>query len=119
MKLLKILCLLIASVVCFAQSKINSVTLTWTWTQGTGVPVTNFNVYRATVATGPFTLVGSTLGTVFTYTDATVTALPTGPFYYYVAAVSTTANLTAPSAVIGVIPAIMIAAPSGVQAAIK
>jgi hypothetical protein len=117
---IKIFCLLMfLSAPSFAQTKINSVTLTWAWTQGTGAPATAFNVYRATSSAGPFALLGSTAPSVMTYTDATVGALPTGQFYYYVTATNTAANVSAPSAIIGAIPAVTIAAPSSIGAAIK
>jgi hypothetical protein len=50
-----------------------------TWTASTSPGVVRYNVYRSTVAGGPYTVIGSVTGT--TFTDLNVTA---GATYFYV-----------------------------------
>jgi hypothetical protein len=58
----------------------HSVDLSWTASQSPGV--VGYNIYRGTVAGGPYSKVNSTLNADTTYTDSTVTA---GQTYFYVA----------------------------------
>jgi hypothetical protein len=57
----------------------HSATLNWV---ASTTPNVNYNVYRATVSTGPYTKINSSLVSVLTYTDSSVQA---GQTYYYVA----------------------------------
>jgi hypothetical protein len=59
----------------------NSHAATLNWVAST-TPNVNYNVYRATVSTGPYTKINSSLVSVLTYTDSSVQA---GQTYYYVA----------------------------------
>jgi fibronectin type 3 domain-containing protein len=64
------------------MAQFHSVTLTWEWYQGTGGIATGFNVKRATISGGPYTIIASIDGTtVMTYVDANVVE---GTTYYYV-----------------------------------
>ena len=58
----------------------HSVDLSWTASQSPGV--VGYNIYRGSVAGGPYSKVNSTLNADTTYTDTTVTA---GQTYFYVA----------------------------------
>jgi hypothetical protein len=58
----------------------HSVDLSWTASQSQGV--VGYNIYRGSVAGGPYSKVNSTLNADTTYTDSTVTA---GQTYFYVA----------------------------------
>jgi hypothetical protein len=58
----------------------HSVDLSWTASQSPGV--VGYNIYRGSVAGGPYSKVNSTLNADTTYTDSTVTA---GQTYFYVA----------------------------------
>ena len=121
MKTLRIVLLIgLAAGCALAQTAINSVTLTWAWAQGSGVAANGFNIYRASSAAGPYTQIGTVAATATAYTDSTTASAPAGTsFYYYIAAFSTANNLSAPSAIIGVIPAPTLSAPTGVTAQIK
>jgi len=61
-----------------------SVLVTWT---ATDPNVTSYNVYRATSANGPFTLLGSTASTILTDNTVGATCPPTN-YYYYVTSVA-------------------------------
>lgn len=79
-----ILALLLAlpvSVAVWAQSG-HSVTIAWTYTQGTDLAV-GFNVYRSTVTGGPYTQINTTLIPIntLTFTDSIVVG---GTSYFYV-----------------------------------
>lgn len=85
------------------QSNVDKVVLVWTHT---GVP--SYNVYRSSVAGGPYTLLANTTSTVSTYTDSSVVV---GNTYYYVvreAALSGAelcqSNEVSANVVLGVIP---------------
>jgi fibronectin type 3 domain-containing protein len=56
------------------------VDLSWTASQSPGV--IGYNIYRGSVAGGPYSKVNSALNADTTYTDSTVTA---GQTYFYVA----------------------------------
>ena len=66
----------------------HSVSLGWNTSTSSGVA--GYNIYRATVSTGPFTRVNSALDATPYDTDSTVTAGQT--YYYAVTAVSTTGS---------------------------
>ena len=57
-----------------------------TWTASASPNVTSYNVYQATSANGPFTLLGSTTTTSFT--DNTAVPTCSNSYYYYVTAVA-------------------------------
>ena len=79
MKILKIVLLFGLAAGCsFAQAAINSVTLTWTWAQGSGVAASGFNIYRASSAAGPYTQIGTVAATATAYTDSTTASAPAG-----------------------------------------
>ena len=69
------------SVVIAAQSA-HSITIAWTYTQGTDL-ATGFNVYRATVTGGPYTKISTTVLAVTTlqFTDTVGVG---GTKYFYV-----------------------------------
>jgi fibronectin type 3 domain-containing protein len=56
----------------------HTATLNW---QPSGSTVTGFNIYRSTIAGGPYTRVNSTTDTTPSYADSTVQS---GQTYYYV-----------------------------------
>ena len=66
----------------------HSVSLGWNTSTSSGVA--GYNIYRATVSTGPFTRINSALDATPYDTDSTVTAGQT--YYYAVTAVSTTGS---------------------------
>ncbi|MGC1649066.1 MAG: choice-of-anchor D domain-containing protein, partial [Candidatus Sulfotelmatobacter sp.] len=66
----------------------HSVSLGWNTSTSSGVA--GYNIYRATVSTGPFTRINSALDATPYDTDSTVTAGQT--YYYSVTAVSTTGS---------------------------
>jgi streptogramin lyase len=59
------------------------------WTPSTSSGVTSYNVYRATSAGGPFTLVDNTTSTTFTDLNAPGVNCPSTTYYYFVTAVGT------------------------------
>jgi hypothetical protein len=73
----------------------NGVAPVLTWTASHYTPVT-YDVYRATTAAGPFTLVATEPSTTTTYTDTTAPA--SGPIYYQLTAVDATQSPAAASA---------------------
>jgi hypothetical protein len=74
---------------CLTGSGLHSVSLTWA--ASAAANVTGYNVYRATSAAGPYTLVSS-VGLATSYTDNTVQS---GTVYYYVvAAVDAQSNIS-------------------------
>jgi len=76
---------------CVVGSSTHSAALTWT--ASTSPNVAGYNIYRATVSGGPYTMVNTSLVTGTAYTDTTVQA---GQTYYYVAtAVDTSSNQSA------------------------
>ena len=66
----------------------HSVSLGWNTSTSSGVA--GYNIYRATISTGPFTRINSALDATPYDTDSTVTAGQT--YYYAVTAVSTTGS---------------------------
>ena len=66
----------------------HTVSLGWNTTTSSGVA--GYNIYRATISTGPFTRINSALDATPYDTDSTVTAGQT--YYYAVTAVSTTGS---------------------------
>ncbi len=60
---------------------VNAHTVSLSWSASTSQNVTGYNVYRSTVANGPYTQINSSLVTGTAYTDTTVQA---GQTYYYV-----------------------------------
>ena len=65
------------------------------WLASTSPNIVAYNVYRATVSTGPFTRVGNVAGT--TFTDSNV---QTGSYFYEVTAVDNTNTESAPTAAV-------------------
>ena len=76
-----IFCLLLGIVVAFPQTP-HSITIAWSYTQGTD-PATGFFVYRGTTTGGPYTQLNATAlpATAVSYVDTTGTA---GTKYFYV-----------------------------------
>ena len=70
----------------------HSVTLSWS---DSGTQIAGYNVYRATVSTGPYTRINPTLVATTSYSDQAVVSGTT--YYYYVTAVGTDAVESAPS----------------------
>jgi hypothetical protein len=70
----------------FAQTANHGVDLSWTWSQGTGSAGTGFNVKRATVTGGPYSILTTTAIAARTYSDnsATGNVLTEGATYFYV-----------------------------------
>lgn len=54
----------------------HSVTLTWSWTQGSAPVATGFQVQRGSVSGGPYSTVGTVTGAFLTYTDTGVLGSP-------------------------------------------
>jgi len=74
---------------CVTSTGIHSVALSW---MGSATPnIAGYNIYRATSAAGPFTLIGSS-GLATTYTDNNVQSGTT--YYYQVAALDGNNNLS-------------------------
>jgi len=73
--------LILAMGIGWAQAPHPSVTLNWSWSQGTGDPATGFHIQRSAIAGGPYTVVGTTTVGTLTYLDTTVAV---GSTYYYV-----------------------------------
>jgi len=65
------------------------------WLASTSSNIVAYNVYRATVSTGPFTKIGNVAGT--TFTDSSV---QTGTYFYEVTAVDNTNTESAPTAAV-------------------
>lgn len=90
--LLFLLLFLFVAVAGYSQSG-HSVTLNWSWTQGTGDPATGFHVQRGTVTGGPYTVIGTVSSpTTLTFTDTGVAAGQT--FFYVVTAFNPAASTT-------------------------
>ncbi len=87
-----------------------SVTLNWTWSQGTGDPATGFHVQRAAQTNGPYTIVGSTVLATTTFLDTTVVVGST--YYYVVTAYNSAGDSTNSNEVVATLPFITPAAPS-------
>jgi hypothetical protein len=79
---MKLLLFFLLSISAALAQTTHSVTLTWTWSQGTGGSATGFNVKRATVAGGPYTTVGTAVSTTTNYVDTS--GLTEGTKYFYV-----------------------------------
>jgi hypothetical protein len=65
----------------------HSVTLNWSWTQGSGTLATGFQLQRGTVSGGPYAAIGSVAGaTTLVYADASAVGnvLVEGQSYCYV-----------------------------------
>jgi len=118
MKFAKAFCLTILfSIGCFAQS--HSVTLTWSWTQGSGSAATGFNLYRATTPTGTFSIVGAVPVTTLTYVDASNPVQTSGAtFYYYVTSFNATGESAPSNTATATIPFVLAPA-TGLQATVK
>jgi len=69
------------------------VDLSWVAPTGSSVPITGYNIYRAS-GTGTFALLAS-IGTQTSYVDTTVQASQT--YQYYVESVSSAGALSTPS----------------------
>lgn len=81
MKKLLLSILLMAGTVFAQNGTPHFITLTWTWTQGTGFAAAGFNIYRSLVSGGPYTKLASTNATTLTYNDTGGTG---GQKYCYV-----------------------------------
>ncbi len=78
---MKILLLLLFSTIAFAQS--HAVSLTWTWAQSTGPAATGFSIYRSTIATGSFSLIGQVPSGTLSYADVSSAIQTSGTVWYY------------------------------------
>jgi hypothetical protein len=71
----------------FAQAP-HGVDLSWSWAQGTGSPGTGFNVKRATVTGGPYSILTTTPAAIasraYSDTSGTGNVLTEGATYFYV-----------------------------------
>lgn len=85
--------MLLCSAALFAQGATRTVALAWTASTSTGV--NGYNVYRATSASGPFTLLNTALVTVTSYSDLSATVGQT--YTYEVAAVAPACTPTTPA----------------------
>ena len=112
-RILYALCALLAASFAFA----GTATLTWTNpttnTDGSALTLASVNVYRGTSATGPWSNIGSVKAAdPATYTDTTATDGATE--YYYVTAVGSDGNESAPSSIVSkAIPSAVPNPPSG------
>lgn len=94
-----------------------SVTLAWSWSQGTGDPATGFHVQRSPTAGGPYTVVGTIPVDALTYLDTTVKV---GQTYYYVVTAYNPGGDSDPSAEVScTLPFLAPQKPSTVSASVK
>jgi len=74
--------------------------ISWTWSQGSGNPATQFNVMRSTVSGGPYTQVGNVPVGTLTFTDqanGTTNILTEGTTYCWVVTAQGPTGLSANS----------------------
>src|SRR6266567_3554970 len=83
LSMLLLLALLVA-VPVFAQAATPGNALAWTWTQGSGISGTGFNVYGSNVAGGPYSKLTTTLIPITTFSYLDTTAIVEGRLYCYV-----------------------------------
>ena len=91
-----------------------SVTLNWSWSQGTGDPATGFHVQRGSTTGGPYTTVGTVPVGTLTYLDTAVTVGTT--YYYVVTAYNSAGDSPRSNEVAAVVPFQAPAAPSTLSA---
>jgi fibronectin type 3 domain-containing protein len=117
MKLLKlVITLLLLSAPLLAQPH-PSVTLAWSWSQGTGDPATGFHVQRSATTGGPYVTVATVLVGTLTYLDTTVTV---GATYFYVVTSYNSAGDSAKSAEVAcTLPFQIPGAPSSLSGTVK
>ena len=66
----------------FVQGANHSVTLSWTWAQGTGDPATGFHIQRSQVTGGPYAVIATVpSSSTLTFIDSSVVG---GQTYFYV-----------------------------------
>jgi len=113
-----LLAMLLISTACYAQAA-HSVTLSWSWSQGTGPAATGFNIYRATTAAGPFTNIGNVALGTLTFTDSSAAVQTAGSsFVYQVTAFNPTSESTPSNQITAVIP-FPLSAPIGLSFSVK
>ncbi len=111
-----VLLFLLLSVAALAQPH-PSVTLAWSWTQGTGDPATGFHVQRAAITGGPYTVVATVPLATLTYLDTAVTV---GTTYFYVVTAYNSAGDSAKSTeVTCTLPFQIPTAPTGLSGTVK
>jgi hypothetical protein len=94
-----------------------SATLTWSWAQGTGDPVTGFHIQRSLTTGGPYTVVGTVPSGTLTYLDTAVTA---GVTYFYVVTAYNSAGDSLKSNEVSCLPPFQIpGAPTGLSGIAK
>lgn len=72
---------------CVTVNASGSITLTWVQSADSLNGFTKYEIYRATSLSGPYTLVNAVNNiAVNTYTDASINAQTSGPYFYYVTA---------------------------------
>lgn len=84
---MKLLIAFLLGLSALAAQTPHSATLTWPWTQGSGVAATGFQIQRGTVSGGPYSTVGIVSGsTTLTYIDVGALGSPLveGQNYCYV-----------------------------------
>ena len=117
MQLIKLsVLLLILSGVAFCQPH-PSVTLAWTWSQGTGDPATGFHVQRSTTTGGPYTIVATVPVGTLTYLDTTVTVGAT--YFYVVTAYNQSGDSPKSAEVTCTLPFLPPTAPTGLSGTVK
>ncbi len=107
--------LLVLATSAFAQA--HSVTLNWTWGQGSGDMATGFHVQRATVTGGPYATVGSVSVTSFSYQDASVVGGVT--YFYVITAYNASGDSPKSPEARAIIPLSTPAAPSSLTATVQ
>ena len=94
-----------------------SVTLAWSWTQGTGDPATGFHVQRATVSGGPYVVIATTSVTALGYLDVGVMAGAT--YYYVITAFNSAGDSSKSGEVACTLPFQIPGAPAGLSGSVK
>jgi fibronectin type III domain protein len=116
--IVKFAVLLLLLACCPLAAQNHSVTLTWTWSQGTGDPAVGFHIQRASVSGGPYVVIGTVNSpATLTYVDTGVVA---GQQYYYVVTAFNAGGDSTPSNQIAcVIPFQAPTTPTGLSGAVK
>jgi fibronectin type 3 domain-containing protein len=115
MKLLA--CLLLLFAVSLSAQPHPSVTLNWSWAQGTGDPATGFHIQRGTAAGGPYVVVGTVPVASGTFLDTTVTVGST--YFYVVTAFNTGGDSVKSNETSCTLPFLPASAPTGLSATTK
>ena len=117
----RLLILLAFAAASHAQGAAHSVTLTWSWSQGSGGAATSFQISRGTTS-GTLAPLASVPAGTLTYVDTSGAGnvLVEGTTYFYVVQAMNSAGVSAPSNQASVIiPATVPLSPSGLIAVAK